>query len=196
MLVAARKSVLMDALSEARAQVDPNITKKQILVYVPVGAQKVLAAAGIRDEHVFPVPAVLEKKPTLIGYYRLLLGTSQKRFYRKGTDMGPFKSMETCGLFNPKKRPDLERFCVVMAENLAELVCQISPKITSRDISELPLLTLGAQLYGSNNNAIGKQATLHVFLSVVEIVKKFIVSQDGTKIIVHNASKRKAIIAL
>jgi hypothetical protein len=28
MLVAARKSVLMDALSEALAQVDPNITKK------------------------------------------------------------------------------------------------------------------------------------------------------------------------
>ena len=196
MLVAARKSVLMDALSETLGQLDPNITKKQILAYVPASAQKLLAAAGIRDEHVFPVPAVLEKKPTLIGYYRLLLGISQKRFYRKGTDMGPFKSMETCGLFNPKKRPDLEHFCVVMAENLAELVCQISPKITSRDISELPLLTLGAQLYGSNNNAIGKQATLDVFLSVVEIVKKFIVSQDSTKITVHNASQRKVIIAL
>ena len=196
MLVAARKSVLMDALSETLGQLDPNITKKQILAYVPASAQKLLAAAGIRDEHVFPVPAVLEKKPTLIGYYRLLLGISQKRFYRKGTDMGPFKSMETCGLFNPKKRPDLEHFCVVMAENLAELVCQISPKITSRDISELPLLTLGAQLYGSNNNAIGKQATLDVFLSVVETVKKFIVSQDSTKITVHNASQRKVIIAL
>jgi hypothetical protein len=196
MLVAARKSVLMDALSEARGQLDPNITKKQILAYVPAGAQKILAAAGIRDEHVFPVPAVLEKKPTLVGYYRLLLGISQKRFYRKGTDMGPFKSMETRGLFNPKKRPDLERFCTLMAENLAELVRQISPKITARDVSELPLLTLGAQLYGSNNNAIGKQATLDVFLSVVEIVKKFIVSQDSPKITVHNASKRKVIIAL
>jgi hypothetical protein len=68
----------------------------------------------------------LEKKPTLVGYYRLLLGISQKRFYRKGTDMGPFKSMETRGLFNPKKRPSLERFCTVMADNLAELVRQIS----------------------------------------------------------------------
>ncbi len=196
MLVAARKSVLMDALSEALGQLDPNITKKQILAYVPADAQKILAAAGIRDEHVFPVPAVLETKPTLVGYYRLLLGISQKRFYRKGTGMGPFKSMETRGLLNPKKRPDLERFCTVMAENLAELVRQISPKITARDVSELPLLTLGAQLYGSNNNAIGKQATLDVFLSVVEIVKGFIVSQDNTKITVHNASKRKVIIAL
>ncbi len=196
MLVAARKSMLMDALSEALGQLDPKIAKKQILAYVPAGAQKILASAGIRDEHVFPIPAVLENKPTLIGYYRLLLGISQKRFYRKGADMGPFKSMETSGLFNPKKRPDLERFCTVMAENLDELVRQISPKITARDVSELPLLTLGAQLYGSNNNTIGKQATLDVFLSVIEIVKNFIVSQDRTKISIHNASKRRVIIAL
>jgi len=195
-LVAARKSLLMDGLSEALSQLDPAITKKQILDYVPADAQKILAAAGVRDEHVFPIPAILEKKPTLIGYYRLLLGISQKRFYRKGTGMGLFKSMETRGLFNPNKRPDLHRFCTVMAENLADLVRQISPKVTARDVSELQLLTLGAQLYGSNNNAIGKQATLDVFLSVVEIVKKFIVSQDNTKITVHNASKRKTIIAL
>jgi hypothetical protein len=196
MLVAARKSMLMDALSEALGLIDPDITKRQILAYVPAASQKILAAAGIRDEHVFPVPAVLEKKPTLVGYYRLLLGISQKRFCRKGTDMGPFKSMETRGLFNPKRRPDLESFCRVMAENLAELVQQISPRITPRDISELPLLTLGAQLYGSNNNVIGKQATLDVFLSVTEIVKKFILHRDTTKIIVQNASKRKVIIAL
>jgi hypothetical protein len=196
MLVAARKTVLMDALSEALGQLDPTITKKQILAYVPADAQKILASAGIRDEHIFPVPAVLEKKPTLVGYYRLMLGISQKRFYRKGTDMGAFKSMETRGLLNPKKRPDLERFCTVMAEGLAELLRQVSPKITSRDVFELPLLTLGAQLYGSNNNAIGKQATLDVFLSVIEIVQNFIVNQDRTKITVHNASRRKVIIAL
>jgi len=196
MLVAARKSTLMDALSEALGQLDPNTTKKQILAYVPADAQKILAAAGIRDEHIFPVPAVLEQKPTLVGYYRLLLGVSQKRFYRKGTGMGLFKSMETRGLLSSKKRPDLEQFCSAMAENLAELVRQISPKITARDVSELPLLTLGAQLYGINNNAIGKQATLDVFLSVVEIVKGFLVSQDNSKIIVHNASERKVIIAL
>ncbi len=196
MLVAARKSVLMEALSEALGQLDPKIAKKQILVYVPDGAQKILAAVSIRDEHGFPIPAVLENKPTLIGYYRLLLGISQKRFYRKGTGMGPFKSLKIRGLFNPKKRPSLERFCAVMAGNLDEMVRQISPKITARDVSELPLLTLGAQLYGSNNNTIGKQATLDVFLSVVEIVKKFIVSQDNSKITVHNASERKVIVAL
>jgi len=196
MLVAARKSVLMDALSDALGKIDPSVTKKQILAYVPADAQKILAAAGIRDEHIFPVPAVLEQRPTLIGYYRLLLGVSQKRFYRKGTGMGLFKSMETRGLLNPKKRPDLEHFCSAMAENLADLLRQISPMISARDVSELPLLTLGAQLYGSNNNAIGKQATLDVFLSVAEIVKGFIHSQDSSRIIVHNASERRVVVAL
>lgn len=196
MLVAARKSVLMDALSDALGQIDPTITKKQILTYVPATIQKILAEAGVRDEHVFPLPAVLEKQPTLVGYYRLLLGVSQKRFYRTGTGMAPFRSMEIRGALNPKKRPDIERFCSVMAESLADLIRQISPKITVRDISELPLLTLGAQLYGSNNNAIGRQATLDVFRSIGEIVKRFIVGKDSTRITVRNASKRKVMIIL
>jgi hypothetical protein len=195
LLVAARKSVLTDALSEALAQADPNAIKKQVTLYVPADAQKILAASGIRDEHVFPLPLVLELKPTLIGYYRLLLGVSQKRFYRAGTEMGPFKSMEERGLINAKRRPPIERFAEIMAAQLADLVRQISPKITARDISELPLLTLGAQFYGSNNNAIGKQATTDVFLSVAEIVKKFIVTQDTKKITIKNASKRKVVIA-
>jgi XcyI restriction endonuclease len=195
-LVAARKSILLDALSETLGQLDPNITKSQILAFVPSEAQRTLAAAGIRDEHVFPVPAVLEKRPTLVGYYRLLLGVSQKRFYRKGTGMGPFKSMETRGMLSAKKRPDLEWFCTAMTNRLAELVGQLSPAITRRDVDELPLITLGGQLYGSNNNAIGKKATVDVFLSVVEIVKEFLTSRDGTKITVRNASQRRVIIAL
>ena len=196
MLVAARKTALMDALSEALGLIDPQLLKKQISRFVPKDSRKILAAAGIRDEHVFPVPAILERQPTLIGYYRLLLGISQKRFYRKGTDMGPFKSMESRGLINPRKRPDLESFCALMADQLAELLRQISPRITARDVSELPLLTLGAQLYGSNNNAIGRKATLDVFVSVAEIVKDFIVSQDARKILIVNASKRKVLLAL
>jgi hypothetical protein len=182
MLVAARKTVLLDALSEALGELDQSTAKREILVYVPADIQKLLAASGIRDEHIFPLPAVLEKKPTLVGYYRLLLGISQKRFYRHGTGMSPFKSMETRGYLNPNKRPDLEYFCGTMAERLADLIRQISPKITARDVSDLPLLTLGAQLYGSNNNSIGRQATLDVFLSVGEIVKAFVVGQERSKL--------------
>jgi len=51
MLVAARKSTLMDALSDALGEADPKVLKKQISHYVPGDAQRVLAASGIRDEH-------------------------------------------------------------------------------------------------------------------------------------------------
>ncbi len=186
----------MDALSGALGTIDPEVAKKQITKYVPIRAQKILAGAGIRDEHVFPIPAVLEAKPSLIGYYRLLLGISQKRFYRSGTRMGQFRSMETRDFLNPQRRPDIEEFCSAMADRLSELLSQIPPPITARDVSELPLLTLGAQLYGSNNNTIGKQATLDVFVSVAEIVKNFITAQDGKKITIVNAARRKVVLAL
>lgn len=186
----------MDALSEALGNIDPVIVKKQVMKFVPRDAQKILAASGIRDEHVFPLPSVLAERPTLVGYYRLLLGVSQKRFYRAGTGMSPYKSMECRGALNQRSRPDLDNFCTKMARDLADLVRQISPRITARDVAELPLLTVGAQLYGSNNNAIGKQATQDVFLEVAEIVKKFIRTQNATKIAVENASRRTVLISL
>jgi hypothetical protein len=196
LLVAARKSWMMDALREALQNVNPNLVKEQLSVYVPADVQIILAAAGVRDEHVFPVPAVLEAKPTLIGYYRLLLGVPQKSFYKGGAGMGQFKSMEDRGLLNPKRRPDLEGFCEAMSKSLAELVIQMSPQFTSQDVTELPLLTLGSKFQGGNNNTIGKQATMDVFLAISELVKDFKVSEDERKITIRNASGRKVLIAL
>lgn len=196
LLVAARKSWLMDALRQALKEAPPKVVKEQLAAYVPQDAQQILAEAGVRDEHVFPVPAVLEAKPTLIGYYRLLLGIPQKSFYKGGTNMGQFKSMESRGLLKPNKRPDLEGFCTAMGHSLAELVRQMSPHFSSRDVSELPLLTLGSQFQGGNNNTIGKQATLNVFVAVSELLKGHIQSEDNQKITIKNAAGRKVVIAL
>lgn len=196
LLVAARKSWLMGALTEALSVADPKVVKKQLSTYMPADVQKILAATGVRDEHVFPVPVVLEAKPTLIGYYRLLLGIPQKSFYRSDTGMGQFKSMETRGLLKQRKHPDLEGFCAAMAQSLADLVRQIAPQFSPRDVAELPLLTLGSQFQGGNNNTIGKRATLDVFLAVAELVKAHIVTQEERTITIRNASGRKVLIAL
>ena len=196
LLVAARRSLLVDALKEALRGTDPNTIKKQLSTYVPTDVQKLLAASGIRDEHVFPVPALLESKPTLVGYYRLLLGVPQKTFYKGNTGMGQFKNMETRGLLKPARRPDLEGYCTAMAHSLAELVRQMSPPISKRDVLELPLLTLGSQIQGGNNNAIGKRATVEVFLAVSGLVKGHIVSQDERRITIQNAAGRRVTIAL
>ena len=196
LLVAARKSWLVDALKDALGVADPNAVKEQISKFVPVDVQKILAATGIRDELVFPVPALLEAKPTLVGYYRLLLGVPQKGFYTGGTGMGQFKSMETAGQLKLTKRPDLEGFCAAMAQGLAELVRQMTPPISERDLAELPLLALGYQFQGGNNNVIGKRATIDVFLAVSELVKDHLTSRDERQITIQNASGRKVVIAL
>lgn len=195
LLLVARKQWFMDALSEALSQLSQNTVKQQIREYVPDGVQKILASAGLRDEHVFPVPVVLEAKPSLVGYYRLLLGAPQKTFYKGSTGMGRFKSMENAGAISKNTRPWIPAFCEAMATPLADLVRQI-PKITQRDLHELPLLTFGSQLQGSYNTQIGKTAMRDVFIAIQEIVAKYIVTKTDNKLTLKNSAKRRVVIAL
>src|ERR1039458_610726 len=203
LLVAARRQWFMDALSAALGQLDQGTVKEQIREYVPGDAQKILAAAGLRDEYVFPVPSVIENRPSLVGYYRLLLGAPQKSFYKGSTGLGRFKSMEESGAISEKTRCMVPNFCKAMADPLGELVRQI-PKITERDLHELPLLTFGSQLQGSNNTQIGKTAMNEVFVAVTEIVKghvieppvKLTAGQKERKLFLKNASGRTVVITL
>lgn len=196
LLAAARKQWLSDALSDAVSGINPNELKRQLAKYIPTDVQQILATAGIRDEQVFPVPIVLEAKPTLIGYYRLLLGVPQKGFYASGTGMGQFKSMEMRGRLTETQRARLPEFCTAMTTALSDLVRQMAPTITTVDVKELPLLTIGSQFQGSNNTRIGKQAIEDAFLAVVEIVKDHIVEQTDRKLVVSNAAGRKVVIQL
>ena len=192
LLVAARKLWFMDALSAALAQIDQEVVQKQIGEYVPADVRKILAAAGVRDEHVFPVPAVIELRPSLIGYYRLLLGAPQKSFYKGSTGMGRFKGMEELGTIS-RQQPYLSAFCHAMAQPLAQLVRQV-PKITQRDLHELPLLTFGSQLQGSNNTQIGKAAMNEVFIAITELVEKHVVEKKEKRLLIKNASGRTVVI--
>lgn len=195
LLVAARRQWFMDALSEALGHLDQTTVKQQIRKYVPGDVQKTLASAGFRDEYVFPVPAVIENKPSLVGYYRLLLGAPQKSFYKGSTGMGRFKGMEESGTMSKKAQVLVPAFCRAMANPLAELVRQI-PKITERDLHELPLLTFGSQLQGSNNTQIGKTAMKEVFVAVKEIVVNYIVATTENRLTLKNAAGRTVLISL
>jgi len=186
----------MDALRSALASVNPNQLKAQLAQYVPADVQQTLAAAGIRDEHVFPTPHVLESKPTLLGYYRLLLGAPQKSFYAGATGMGIFKSMEARGVISERQKSLLPDFCKAMSKELTDLVRQMSPTITPRDVLELPILTIGAQFQGSNNNAIGRQAIVDVFLSIKEVLKGHIVKEEKAALVLRNSAGRKVTVVL
>ena len=185
----------MDALSDALGQLDQKAVKAQVSDYVPEDVQKIIAAAGVRDEHVFPLPIVLEAKPSLVGYYRLLLGSPQKTFYQGATGLGTFKRMEENGAISERNRARLPEFCRAMAVPLAELVRQI-PNISDRDLRELPLLTYGSQLQGSNNTQIGKKAMQDVFMAITEIVQKHITKRESSRLWLTNASGRTVIISL
>ncbi|HEY3964597.1 MAG TPA: XcyI family restriction endonuclease [Planctomycetaceae bacterium] len=196
LLVSARRTWLIDALAEALSRIDPRQLKQELLAFVPTDAQRILAKAGIRDEHVFPTPIVICELPTLVGYYRLLLGVPQKSFYGGGTGMGLFKSMESRGTLSARQKHALPAFCRAMCASLADLVRQLSPSVTPRDVQELPLLTLGSYFQGANNVLIGKQATADVFLAIKEIVGDALIENDANRLVVMNASGRRVTLTL
>lgn len=195
LLVAARKQWLLDALSEALSRVDQAIVKSEISKYVPTDVQKMLATAGLRDEHVFPLPSVILEKPSLVGYYRLLLGAPQKSFYKGSTGLGPFKTMEELGTVSPKQASRIPELCSAMAVPLSELIRQI-PSVSDRDLRELPLLTFGSQLQGANNTEIGKRAMQEVFVAVTEVVGKYATKTETRRLTLKNAAGRTVIISL
>jgi len=196
-LVFARRTWLMDALSNALGGISPRVLKEQLVSYVPDDVQRLLAIAGIRDEQVFPAPIVLEAAPTLVAYYRLLLGVPQKTFYGGRTGMSRFRSMEVAGTINPRQREALPEFCMAMGAALAELVRQISPRVTSRDIAELPLLTLGSQIQGGQNNLIGQKATKDIFLVMAEVLEGHIdLEHSASELTVQNSQGETVFVTL
>ena len=196
LLVAARRTVLRQALSAALGTARPEVVRQQLDHYAPTGARQVLAKAGIRDEHVFATPEVLLIRPTTLGYYRLLLGVSQKAFYKSELGLSRFKAMEVRDVVRPAIESDIPELCTALNQQLAELVIQFSPEVTKDDVEQLPLLTLGAQFDGGWRNNIGSVATQEVFLVIKELVADHIVNMTETSLTLENSSGRKVRINL
>ena len=170
----------MDALSEALGQ----WTKKSSRSRFVNTCQRTLRRFSQRRVFVTSMCSrslrSLRTSLPLVGYYRLLLGAPQKSFYKGTTGMGRFKSMEDQAQF--RRRADaLPEFLHAMASPLQNLYARI-PRITERDLHELPLLTFGSQLQGSNNTQIGKTAMRDVFVAIKEMVGKFVVAGNRKQI--------------
>lgn len=194
--MAARRTWLSDALKEALGTIDPAIVSEQIRIYAPADVRRILATIGIRDEQVFPTPIVLESKPTLVGYYRLLIGISQKKFYRSSTGMVPFGKMEKQGVLLSATQDRLPEFCRVMSDELAKIVRQLTRTLAYRDINDLQLLTLGSNFYGSANNRIGQAATLGIFEAIVDLLGDHIERRTKKSLSIAMPSGRTFLVAL
>lgn len=196
LLVAARKEWLIDALKDALTSVDAERHRTQLAKYAPSSALPILGKAGVREDFVFPTPAILTENPTLIAYFRLLLGVPQKSFYSSGSPFQSLKKAETSGVLSEAQAAKLPEFCKVMSAGLHDLLSQLSPDLSLQDLQELPVLTLGSQFQGANNNTIGKKATHDVFQSIGKIVEEFVLERTDRVLKVRNASGRTVTVTL
>ncbi|MBI4875382.1 MAG: XcyI family restriction endonuclease [Acidobacteria bacterium] len=133
------------------ARLDAELTR-----FVPAKHLKRLAAAGFRGEVLFPVPYLIEVNPFLLGYYRLLLGFSQKAFYEQGP-FSRFKRLEEKGQIAAAVKTGILPLCKSLLQSAVLLLAKINP-ITLDVVNDLQVLTLGPQLRGSRNVDTGQNA--------------------------------------
>lgn len=156
-------------------------------------ALSIPAQSGLRGEVLFATPTLLRQDPRLLGYYRLLLGFSQKEFY-KGR-IAKFKSMEENGLVGRKAAPELDRLCEELCGSAGILASNVEG-LGVNLVRDLQVLTLGAQLRGSRLNEIGKAAVGVVFKRVREAIPDSnMLSESLTSIVLTNAASRQVTIS-
>jgi hypothetical protein len=188
-----RARCLSEALSAVVRAVDIKELDQELHQFSPRAGLSKLAQRGVRGEIVFATPLILTKSPSLLGYYRLLLGFSQKEFYRRPLSL--FKTMELNGLSTEKQRTMAPQLCRSLNESIQLLLDQMEP-VTAPDFNELQLLTLGAQLRGSLNNSIGEKAARQVFDLLKGILADHTTAVTKNGIILTNSSGRKVVIEL
>ncbi len=196
-LEGARATILRDALGKAVKRLSIPDLDRELAAIVPADALGILASKQLRGETLFPVPLLLKERPSLIGYYRLLYGYSQKQFYTKATGCTIFKSMEQKGTLSSAAEALLTDLCKVFAQAGASLLAGIEDHLHRQDLfHELSLLTLGAQYRGGANNKRGAAGIKAVFEVLRGIVEDGIVSAGEVAIEVKNAAGKRVSIAL
>jgi len=183
----ARKELLLPALLEQVGLLDIGRLDRELLEFVGRERLSFIARRGLRGELLFPVPYVLSSKPTLVGYYRLLLGFSQKKFYK-----GPFsrfKKMENDGDLTEETGVLLNPFCRSLIES-SWILANGLPELSQDTLRSLTLLTLGPQFRGSRNVNLGIEAIRTVFALIKAMVSGSIRDEGRTHLEVVSAAKR------
>lgn len=182
-----RSTHLLDALLSASADADIHLVDAELARYADKAALQRLAGWGLRGEIVFAVPCLLEAHPSLLGYYRLLLGFSQKQFYGKSHGLSAFKSMEEKGTVSKTQRQRMAELARCLCIGAAHLVHSVDG-LTQAKVHDLTLLTLGPQLRGGALNLVGQQATRRVFDLIAVLTESAHVEVDRSTIRMRNAA--------
>jgi hypothetical protein len=190
-----RSFYLGDALRDTVEELEIPEIDRELAEMVPPVSLNAFSRQGLRGELVFAVPRVLRANPRLLGYYRFLLGFSQKDFYNRAFGVSPFKAMETRGVLRRQVAPHVEELCRSLITSACALIDGIGIDRLSRELlNDLMLLTVGAQLRGGANVRIGLAATARVFELIHEIVRPAILTAETGRIEIRNAAGRKVLI--
>lgn len=183
----AESSYMLPALLDQVSKLDIAELDRELIQLVGNERLASLAKYGLRGELVFPVPYVLRSKPVLLAYYRLLLGFSQKEFYKR--QFSRFKGLEANNTITPQTYELLENFCKSLIESSWLLINGL-PELSQDILKTLTILTLGPQLRGSRNVNLGSEAIRSVFALIKSIVTASISNIDVNFIEVTNGVGR------
>ena len=190
-----RRDYLVEALSLTVAAMDIAAVDRELASLVPAADLSGLASRGLRGELLFAVPALLGQNPRLLGYYRLVLGYSQKAFYQGTLGTAGFKGMEESGVLTRASAQRLPELCSQLVSAACVLVAGIGLDRLTRDlVDDLTLLTLGPQLRGGANVKKGTAGVVKVFDVIHAIVRKHCTEAEPHRIQIKNAAKRKVLI--
>ncbi|OGR33060.1 MAG: restriction endonuclease [Desulfuromonadales bacterium GWD2_61_12] len=190
-----RSLYLQDALFATIETMDVGVVDRELNKLVPKQKLQALARHGLRGELLFPVPAVLSANPRLLGYYRLLLGFSQKAFYAGETGLGVFRGMEERGSLSKTAQDRLPELCKNLISAASHFLDGIGADRVSKGLfDDLTLLTIGPQLRGGANVKIGAAAIVKVFEIIHEIVRHAVIDSNPNRIEIKNAAGRKVLI--
>lgn len=190
-----RATYLQNALFETVKDMKITDIDKQLAQYVSDNSLALMAQYGLRGELLFAVPVVLEQNPYLLGYYRLLMGYSQKEFYDKGFGAGPFKGMETNGKIGKAIADDIPELCAAFCGAASALLHGIETLKPSKELlDDLTLLTVGPQLRGGANNQRGTAGIVQVFEIIRQIVAHAAADVRENTIEIASATGRKVLI--
>lgn len=189
LLEGARDKVLLGSLRATIGRLATRVVDKQLSKYASKAALSALAAHGIRGETVFALPVVLEANPSLLGYYRLLYGYSQKQFYTTKIGASSLRSMELKGMLTARAAPKLAEACEAFAVAGEMLVQGLGSKLARPELAhELSLLTLGAQFRGGANNTRGSAGIKTVFAVLKRVFEDEVEAAGERLLEVRNAA--------
>lgn len=184
-----RSLMLLDALLATVGTLPTADLDRELSQYADPIALRTLAGFGVRGEVAFAVPMVLTANPRLLGYYRLLLGYSQKEFFTTKTGCSRLRRMEEGGELPTDPTSWLPTLCTEFGRASAHLLSRLT-LFDQRIAHDLTLLTLGTQFRGQKLNEFGETATQQVFDLIRAIVQPAIESETPRTLRIRNASGR------